>query len=68
MTVASQVKQTLAGLKGVQGTLRIYSTQTRDEEIRSIFSEALETTEGIINDLEKRIQTLEFQEPQYKGN
>lgn len=68
MTVASQVKQTLAGLKGVQGTLRIYSTQTRDEETRSIFSEALETTEGIINDLEKRMQTLEFQEPQYKGN
>jgi len=68
MTVASQVKQTLAGLKGVQGTLRIYSTQTRDEETRSIFSEAVKTTEGIINDLEKRMQTLEFQEPQYKGN
>ena len=68
MTVASQVKQTLAGLKGVQGTLRIYSTQTRDEETRSMFSEALVTTERIINDLEKRIQTLEYQEPQYKGN
>ncbi len=38
MTVSSQVKQTLASLKGVQGTLRIYS-----------------------------IQTLEFEEPQYKG-
>ena len=68
MTVASQVKQALAGLKGVQGTLEIYSTQTRDEETRSVFSEALETTEGIINDLEKRVQALEFQEPQYKGN
>lgn len=68
MTVASQVKQTLAGLKGVQGTLRIYSAQTRDEETRSVFSEALETTGGIINDLERRLQVLEFQEPQYKGN
>ncbi len=68
MTVASQVKQTLAGLKGVQGTLRIYSTQTQDEETLSVYKEALETTEGIINDLEKRLQGLEFQEPQYKGN
>lgn len=68
MTVASQVKQTLAGLKGVQGTLRIYTTQTQDDETNSAFSEALEVTSGIINDLEKRIQVLEFQEPQYKGN
>lgn len=67
MTVASQVKQTLAGLKGVQGTLRIYSTQTRDKETRSVFYEAMETTEEVIRDLEARMQTLEFQEPQYKG-
>lgn len=68
MTVASQVKQTLASIKGVQGTLRIYSTQTQDDETKSTFSEALEVTEGIVNDLEKRMQVLEFQEPQYKGN
>lgn len=68
MTVASQVKQTLASLKGVQGTLRIYSTQTQDEETVSVYKEALETTGAVINDLEKRVQVLEFQEPQYKGN
>lgn len=68
MTVASQVKQTLAGLKGVQGTLRIYSTQTQDEETVAVYKEALETTAAVINDLEKRVQVLEFQEPQYKGN
>lgn len=68
MTVASQVKQTLAGLKGVQGTLRVYSSQTQDEETRIVFNEAIEVTKDIINDLEKRIQVLEFKEPQYKGN
>lgn len=67
MTVSSQVKQTLAGLKGAQGTLRIYSTQTRDEETKAVYSEVLEVTEDIIKDLEKRVQTLEFEEPQYKG-
>ncbi|MDF2522976.1 MAG: hypothetical protein K0R31_617 [Clostridiales bacterium] len=68
MTVASQVKQTLASLKGVQGTLRIYSAQSRNGESRELLNEALFTTEGIINDLEKRVQTLELEEPQYKGN
>lgn len=68
MTVASQVKQTLAGLQGVQGSLRIYTTQTRDEETKQIYTDALEVTADIINDLEKRVQVLEFQEPQYKGN
>ena len=68
MTVASQVKQTLASLKGARGTIRVYSTQTRDEEARSMFTEALEVTSSVIEDLEKRMQTLEFEEPQYKGN
>ena len=68
MTVASQVKQTLAGLKGVQATLRIYSAQIRDKETESVFLEALKTTEEVIQDLEKRIRVLEFEEPQYKGN
>ncbi|KYZ75320.1 hypothetical protein AXX12_14290 [Anaerosporomusa subterranea] len=68
MTVASQVKKTLATLKGNQGTLRLYEMQTRDEETRLIYNEALEATGIIIDDLEKRLQILEQQEPQYKGN
>ncbi|MGE5630218.1 MAG: DUF1657 domain-containing protein [Caulobacteraceae bacterium] len=68
MTVASQVKQVLATLKGSQGTLRLYAAQTIDEETKSVYNEALETTEEIIKDLEKKLATLEFQEPQYKGN
>lgn len=68
MTVASQVKQTLATLKGNQGTLRLYALQTRNAETKLVYNNALEKLGIIINDLEKRIQTLEYQEPQYKGN
>jgi len=68
MTVASQVKQTLAGLKGVQGTLRIYSSQSQDEESKKVLDDAMNVTHEIINDLERRLQVLEFEEPQYKGN
>lgn len=68
MTVASQLKQTLAGLKSVQGTLRTYAFQSQEEDLRNIFQESLETTEEIIDGLEERLKKIEFEEPQFKGN
>ncbi|KUO51065.1 MAG: hypothetical protein APF76_16350 [Desulfitibacter sp. BRH_c19] len=67
MTVIAKVKQTLASLKGVQGTLNIYATQTEDKETRYVFKEAVQVSTDIIKELEARIQNLEFEEPQYKG-
>ncbi|HBW33889.1 DUF1657 domain-containing protein [Desulfosporosinus sp. BICA1-9] len=68
MTVASQVKQTLASLKGVRGTLNMYTLQTRDDEIQSVYTNSLEIADNIISDLEDRLKNLELEEPQYKGN
>ncbi len=68
MTVASQVKQTLAALKGCQGTIRLYSAQAQKEEVRAVYDEVLDATAEIIYDLEERLSVLENQEPQYKGN
>lgn len=67
MTVGSQLKQTLAVLRGARATLRLYSTQTRDKEAVAILENALSETGPIVEDLENRLQTLEFEEPQYKG-
>lgn len=67
MTVGSMVNQTLATLKGVQGTLRIYSAQSQKEETKSAFIEALSITDTVIKDIENRLTYLEFQEPQYKS-
>jgi hypothetical protein len=67
MTVSSKVKQTLVGLKSVQATLKVYELQSQDEETKKVYLDAIETTDEIVKDLEKRIQTLEYQEPQYKG-
>ena len=66
MTVISKVKQSLSTLKGAQGTLRVYSIQEQDEEAKSAYNQALEVTIAIIDDIETRVQTLEFEEPQYK--
>ena len=68
MTVASQIKQVLATLKGSQGTLRQYAAQAQQEETRAVYDEAVETTAEIIHDLEQRLSAIEYQEPQYKGN
>ena len=67
MTVGSKVKQTLANLKGIQGTLRIYSVQSQKEEAKAEYKEALATIEPVIKDLEGRLKTLEFEELQYKS-
>lgn len=67
MTIDFKVKQTIASLKGAQGTLRLYSLQTQDKNAKSTYKEALEVTGQIIKDLEERLKILEFEEPQYKG-
>ena len=67
MTVASQVKQSLATLKSAKDTIEIYAAQSQSREAKLAFIEAAKKTEEIGNDIEERLQTLEFQEPQYKG-
>ncbi|GCD09996.1 DUF1657 domain-containing protein [Clostridium tagluense] len=68
MTVSSKVKQTLATLNGSEATLRLYSLQERDKEAKAIYTEAFQEINKIKIDLEKRVGSIEFQEPQYKGD
>jgi len=66
MTVISKVRQTLATLNGVQGNLRLYSIQERDEKAKAAYNKALKAIHEIIEDIEIQVKTLEFEEPQYK--
>ncbi|MPQ31674.1 DUF1657 domain-containing protein [Clostridium estertheticum] len=68
MTVGSKVKQTVASLRGCEATLRLYSLQERDKEARLIYTEAFEEISKIKTCLEERVSSIEFEEPQYKGN
>ncbi|SHK00296.1 DUF1657 domain-containing protein [Desulforamulus aeronauticus] len=67
MTVASQVKQTLAGLKSAQSSLEGYALQTQNKQAKDLFTQAAQQTQSVIDSLEPRIQQLESEEPQYKG-
>ena len=66
MTVSSKLKQTAATLRGIESTLRIYSIQTQDEETARAYKEAAGVITEVINDLGRRVQKVEFEEPQYK--
>jgi hypothetical protein len=67
MTVAAQVKQTLASLKSAQASLETFALSTQNQQAKQLFTQNAQQTQAIINSLEKRVQQLEQEEPQYKG-
>lgn len=67
MTVVSNVKKTLASLKGARGTLRFYAYQSQEDIAKSVYLDALMEVESVIEDLDMRVKELEFEEIQYKS-
>ncbi|NMM63121.1 DUF1657 domain-containing protein [Clostridium sp. P21] len=68
MTVASKLKQTISSLKGVEGTLRLYSLQAQSKELKVVYRDAVKGIGEITQNLEKREKAIELEEPQYKSN
>lgn len=67
MTVSSQVKQTLAGLKSAQASLESFALQTQNQKAKQLYTSAAQQTGAIVDSLEPRIAEIENEEPQYKG-
>lgn len=67
MTVASQVKQSLASLKSIHASLQRFALTSVDNHAQQEFHEAMLKTEAMIEDVKKRIGELEREEPQYNG-
>jgi len=67
MTVASDVKTCLASLKSAQASLEQFALSTQNEQAKQIFTNAAETTQQVIQQVEERVKQLEQEEPQYKG-
>jgi hypothetical protein len=67
MTVASQVKQTLASLKSAQANLESFALETQNQKVKQLYSDAAQQMQNIINTIEPRINEMEQEEPQYKG-
>lgn len=67
MTVSTQVKQTLASLKGAQADLETFALNTQNKQAKQMYTQAAQSTDSIVNTLEQRVTQLETEEPQYKG-
>jgi hypothetical protein len=67
MTVSSQVKQTLVGLKSAQASFESFALQTQNKQAKQLYAQAAQQTQTILNSIEPRVQQMESQEPQYKG-
>lgn len=67
MTVGSQLKQTLAGLKSAQASLEQFALQTQDKQAKQIYTDAAQQTSSIVTAIEQRVQQVEQEEPQYQG-
>ena len=67
MTVASDVKQCLASLKGVEASLSNLAERTQENESKQTLHETMMVVNEIVTDLKKRVGELENEEYQYKG-
>ncbi len=67
MTVGSQVKQTIAGLKSIQASFETFALQTENQQAKQMYTQAAEQAQAILQNVEPRVQQLEQEEPQYKG-
>jgi len=66
MTVISNVKQTIATLKGIEAQLSILALNSQEKKAQSTFHDMMLLIEEVKNDLHNRQVEMELEEPQYK--
>lgn len=66
MTVGTQVKQTLAGLKSAQASFEQFALETENKQAQQIYQQAAQQTQAILDSVEPRMQQIEQEEPQYR--
>jgi hypothetical protein len=67
VTIAQQVKTTLASLKSAQAGLETFALGTQNKKAKDLYTQCAQQTQSIVQTLEQRVMELEKEEPQYKG-
>lgn len=66
MTVISDVKQTMAGLKTVQASFETFALSTENQQAKTLYQDAAQQTQTIIDGFSPRIEQILQEEPQYR--
>lgn len=67
MTIAANVKQSLATIKGIEADLSSLALRTQDQDSKKTLHETMMIMHEIVTDVKKRVGDLEREEFQYKG-
>jgi hypothetical protein len=67
MTIASQVKQSLSSLKGIEADLSSLALRTQDYESKRTLHDTMMVVHEVVTDLKNRVGEMEREEFQYKG-
>lgn len=65
MTVGTQVKQAIAGLKSVQASFETFALQTENKSAKQLYQQAAQQTKSVVESLEPRLDEIISEEPQY---
>lgn len=65
MTVGTQVKQALAGLKSAQASFETFALATDNQNAKQLYQQAAQQTKSVLDSLEPRLQEIQGEEPQY---
>jgi hypothetical protein len=66
MTVITNLKQTIAGLKSAQASLEGFALDTDNQQAKQLYQNTAQQTQLVIDQLSPRVQQVEQEEPQYK--
>ncbi|WML47958.1 DUF1657 domain-containing protein [Neobacillus sp. PS3-34] len=66
MTVGTQVKQAIAGLKSAQASFEGFALATDNQNAKQLYQDAAQQTQTVIDSIQPRLQEIEQEEPQYK--
>jgi 16S rRNA C1402 (ribose-2'-O) methylase RsmI len=65
MTVGTQVKQALSGLKSAQASFEGFALATDNQNAKQLYQQAAQQTQSVLDSLEPRLQEILNEEPQY---
>ncbi|MNU10200.1 hypothetical protein D3C72_2572160 [compost metagenome] len=57
----------MSSLKSAQASLESFALSTQNQDAKTLFTNAAQQTQQIVQQVESRIQQLEKEEPQYRG-
>lgn len=68
MTAGKKIKTCLSSLRSAQADLETFALETENQLAKDMYTQFADQTKTIVEGLQARIQEVEAQEPQYKGN